>query len=121
VSEHPTVVIGERCMHCCKFFSPASLQRFSGNVALCEQCVDNHRRALEVMIRASIDQPVQTPECAWCHATVNADAPHGDKRMYLVHEHGVMALICSMCLPAYEQQRRERLRGTPYGREKGLC
>lgn len=110
------IVIAGHCNWCSRQVAPSELTEFSTGQAMCQDCRDWHRRALDVLAG------IATPQgCEFCQLTYEQLAALSGSalaaRMFLVPADGVYAWACGPCKDAYCAKRADLYRGTAFGRE----
>lgn len=107
-----TVRMDRQCNWCSKFRPDFLTHRLSSNQVICENCLDWHNAALEML---GGEPPRGCQECGRSWQTLSAETPGLQVRMYVVPKDGIYQLLCPSCVRPYLPKRADLYRGTEFG------
>jgi hypothetical protein len=112
--------IGIKCNYCSRERHPAEVMQIGeGGAQICMRCLVAHEQALNAFANGTPPkecQVCQTPfELMQCDREGNIPMT-----LQMLPKDGIWQVLCQRCAGEYEAQRSDLIRGTAYGKSKGI-
>lgn len=112
--------IGVRCNHCSKERHPAEVVRLGeGGARICLRCLESHQQALRALNTGT--PPKECQECQTPFELMLPDAQGNiPMTLQMLPKDGIWQVLCMGCAAEYESKRSDLIKGTAYGKSKGI-
>ncbi len=110
----PSVIVGERCHHCQRFFNPAEVPQLPGGARICEGCQETFVAGL-TGLNEFVQGKVGCPVCRKSKEEMNILYGGEDIPMYLHRMDGTVVPMCEACHSQIVPKMVQQFRGTAFG------